>query len=110
MSLNLIFRGQSRNLLQENCLLETEWLLEVGLGDVEKRNQPEEGSEQEFVSGFPPISGGVQRRLLYCRRQQPGQLSVIKQKQREARLLGSTECQRSPAGPSPEIWSLVSKC
>ena len=34
--------------------METEWLLEVGLGDVEKRNQPEEGSEQEFVSGLPP--------------------------------------------------------
>ena len=52
MSLNLNFRGQSGNLLQENCLLEAEWLLEGGLGDVEKRNQPEEGSEQEFL-GFP---------------------------------------------------------
>ena len=54
MLLKLNFRGQSRNLLQENCLLEAEWLLEVGLGDVEKRNQPEEGSEQEFFSGLLP--------------------------------------------------------
>ena len=38
MLLNLNFRGQSGNLLQENCLLEAEWLLEVGLGDVEKKS------------------------------------------------------------------------
>lgn len=51
----------------------------------------------------PPTPAGAQRRQLCCRRQQSGRLSVTEQKQREARSLGSTECPRSPAGPSPEI-------
>ena len=51
----------------------------------------------------PPTPAGVQRRQLCGRRQQSGRLSVTEQKQREARSLGSTECPRNPAGPSPEI-------